>query len=203
MRSPKQLSLYTDWYALQLDWEKSILQTYLSATPAQIVEGKRWYPQAIATLRDIDASTGLLSDYTRAAAVCAVLSPRITWDTNVKGTRALVRAVSQGLRVPPSVAGVRSNVDRAWDIANGGDIAQVSGPKVESFFANLCGDFQRVTCDTWAARAAGIDDKHHNHLDRMRYKHLEIAYQTVARELEFEPAELQAICWIVVRGKGE
>lgn len=203
MRMPKQLSLYTDWYALQLDWEKSILQTYLSATPAQIVEGKRWYPQAIATLRDINASTGMLPDYTRVAAVCAVLSPRITWDTNIKDTRAMMRAVGQSLRVRPKVAGFPRKGERAWEIANGGPLELVTGPKVTSFYANLCGDFQRVTCDTWAARAAGIDDKHHNHLDRMRYKHLEIAYQIVAKELAFEPAELQAICWIVVRGNHE
>lgn len=202
MRDPKQLTLYTDWYGLQLEWEANILKTFLQATPAQIVEGKRWYPQAIAALETIRNAEREPMFAHRVAAICAVLSPRITWDTNVKGTRALVRAVSQGLRVPPSVAGLRSNVDRAWEIANGGELSLVSGPKVTSFYANLTGDFQRVTCDTWAARAAGIDDKHHNHLDRMRYKHLEIAYQVVARELEFAPAELQAICWIVVRGKG-
>jgi hypothetical protein len=200
MREPTQLSLYTDWYGLQLEWEANLLKTFLRATPAQIVEGKRWYPEAI---KKLDEIRGGGFDIGRIAAICAVLSPRITWDTNVKGTRAIIRAVSQGLRVPPSIAGVRRNVDRAWEIANGASLELVSGPKVTSFYANLTGDFQRVTCDTWAARAAGIDDKHHNHLDRMRYKHLEIAYQVVARELEFAPAELQAICWIVVRGKGE
>lgn len=202
-RQTEQLSLYTDWYLLQLDWEKSILETYLRATPAQIVEGKRWYPQATAMLQDIDRSTGMLPDYTRVAAVCAILSPRITWETNVKDTRSMMRAVSQGLRLRPKVAGFARKGEKAWEVANGAPIELVSGPKVSSFFANLCGDYQRVTCDTWAARAAGIPDEQHGHLDRNRYKHLERAYQVVAKELEFEPAELQAICWIVVRGNHE
>lgn len=202
-RPAKQLTLYTDWYALQLDWEKSILNTFLQATPAQIVEGKRWYPQAQATLDQIVSDSRIQMDITRAAAICAVLSPRITWQSNVEGVKRIFKALWTNTSICPTVAGVRRNVDKAWDIAQGGTLETVSGPKVSAFYANLCGNLERVTIDTWAARAAGLDDKHHNHLDRMRYAHLEKAYQTVAHELEFRPAELQAICWIVVRGKGE
>ncbi len=104
----------------------------------------------------------------------------------------------------PTIAGLWSNVEKAWILADGGDISEtVSGPKVTRFYANLCGDYQRVTCDTWAATAAGIPASMHTHIDRNRYVHLELAYQRVSAELGFLPAELQAICWIVVRGKGE
>lgn len=117
----------------------------------------------------------------------------------------MLRARYQGQSLMPTkgVAGLASNRNKAWDIANGGDIAQVTGPKVSSFYANLCGDLQRVTIDVWAARVAGVADSDMSHLDGNRYAHLERAYQVVAKDIGFAPAELQAICWIVVRGKGE
>lgn len=200
-----KLETHSQWYALQLDWEVSILAAFRSASADQIVEGKRWYPEAIKTLEELRLTSGLQLDSKPVAAICAVLSPRITWQSNVEGVRRILRGVRQGTSLIPSgIAGLAKNRIRAWEIARGiGTTADVSGPKVSAFYANLCGDFQRVTCDTWAARAAGIDDKHSNHLDRYRYVYLERAYQVVAAELGFQPAELQAICWIVVRGKGE
>jgi hypothetical protein len=189
------------WYALQLEWEVNILATFRAATADQVVEGKRWYPQASSTLASLAQGVPLDSPV---AAICAVLSPRITWQSNLEGVRRILQAIRCGSSVCPTVAGVRVNVDRAWKIATGeGSSADVSGPKVSAFYANLCGDYQRVTIDVWAARAAGIDEAHHTHLDRYRYVYLERAYQVVAAELGFAPAELQAICWIVVRGKGE
>lgn len=191
---------HTKHLARQLVWERNILATFELATPSQIVDGKRWYPEAIKALDD--ACMGVWDIETRAA-VCAMLSPRITWTQNVINVRKIARAVSQGLRVPPVMAGLNRNINKAWDTANDGDLFRVSGPKVSAFYANLCGNFQRVTLDVWAARAAGLTDEVMNHIDRNRYVYLERAYQAVAAELGFAPAELQAICWIVVRGKGE
>jgi hypothetical protein len=196
--------LHSQWYALQLDWEKNILAVFRSANADQITEGKRWYPKAIEMLTFLGNSSRLAIDSQRLAAICAVLSPRITWQSNIEGVRRILRAIYLGQSLVPTVAGVRRNVDKAWDIANNGSLDQVTGPKVTAFYANLQGNLQRVTIDVWAARAAGITDEAvMNHLDRYRYVYLERAYQIVAKELGFAPAELQAICWIVVRGKGE
>lgn len=197
--------LHSKWYALQLEWECNILKTFRAATADQIVEGRRWYPQAIKTLTELRLTSGLQLDSKSVAAICAVLSPRITWGENIKGVAAMLRAVRQGSSLlPAGIAGLAKNRARAWDIARGLLTTDaVSGPKVTAFYANLCGDYQRVTLDVWAARAAGVDEAQHDHIDRYRYVYLERAYKVVAEELGFLPAELQAICWIVVRGKGE
>lgn len=194
--------MHTDWYAKQLEYETNILATFLQATPSQIVEGKRWYPQAIENLAGIGKQYAVASK-AKLAAVCAVLSPRISWQSNLEGVRRIYKAIASGSSICPTVAGVSRNVSKAWEIANGASVELVSGPKVSSFYANLSGDFSRVTIDVWAARAAGVPLEEMSHLDRSRYASLERAYQAVAKELSFEPAELQAICWIVTRGKGD
>jgi hypothetical protein len=188
---------------------KNILACFELATRAEITDGKTWYPRAIETLETIrQTACGPVSVWDKPGravpAICAVLSPRNSWQTNVEGTRKIVRAASQGNRVPPIVAGIRRNVAKAWHIAETGDTSLVSGPKVCSFFANLCGDLERVTIDFWAARACGItDEKLMSHLDRMRYVSIETAYRNAARTLNLLPAQLQAICWIVERGHGD
>lgn len=198
-------NLHAQWYALQLGWESNILATFRSATAAQIVEGKQWYPLAQRTLSELATTSNVVILPKRLAAICAVLSPRITWQSNIEGVRRILRATRHDSRLCPTVAGLRANVSKAWDIANevSGSLELVSGPKVTAFYANLQGDYSRVTIDVWAARAAGVGIEHMTHLDRYRYVYLERAYQVVAKELGFEAAELQAICWIVVRGKGE
>jgi len=202
---------------LQQKYERHILATFARANASQIVEGKAWYPYAKAQLSQYVSLWGM----ERAAAICAVLSPRCTWQENLIGVRKIARAFDSGSRIVPVMAGLNRNIDKAWDIANGDSLQRVSGPKVTRFYANLCGDLQRVTCDVWAARAAGCkarlpkgatDEQIAEETARLvqaatrpgyAYDTLEKAYQNVAAKLGFEPAELQAICWIVVRGKGE
>ena len=195
--------LHAQWYALQLQWQKSILAVYRSANPDHITEGIRWYPFATSTLAELRLTSGVPITAEAVAAICAVLSPRITWQSNIEGVRRILRAKRQGTRVPPVVAGLMRNADKAWDIANGGSLDQVTGPKVSAFYANLTGNLQRVTIDVWAARAAGVDDSAMTHLDRYRYVYLERAYQAVVAEIGFQCVEVQALCWIVVRGQGE
>jgi hypothetical protein len=190
-----------DYKSLQPTWERNILEVYQSATPEQIETGAGWYPLACETVR---AYAGDVWNAETSAAVCAVLSPRITWGENTKALRLFHMAAAQGLRVPPSnVAGLRSNVERAWYIAQTGDVSPVSGPKVTSFYANLRGDFSRVTLDVWAARAAGIPENLHSHIDRARYVHLSQSYARVAALTGHAPAVLQAIVWVTVRGRHE
>lgn len=203
----KQRSLHAYWYALQLQWEVNILATFRTANADQIAEGKRWYPEARARIAELIADSRLAVDASftaRITAVCAVLSPRITWQSNLEGVRRALKALWTGTSIAPTIAGTYHNKEKAWSIATGdAGLELVTGPKVSSFYANLMGDYQRVTIDIWAARAAGVPDTDVTHLDRRRYQYLERAYQTVSAQLGFSPAELQAICWIVVRGKGD
>lgn len=189
-----------DFVAKQLTYQANILATFRQATSLQIADGKVWYPQAI---EELDAYKHVWPSHRVRAAVCAMLSPRITWASNLEGVKRISKAILQYSSLCPTVAGLRRNVDKAWETAHDSDLTRVSGPKVSAFYANLCGDFQRVTIDVWAARTAGVSDSEMTHLDRNRYKCLERAYQTIAAELYFQPAELQAIVWIVERGHGD
>lgn len=180
-------------------WRAALCGVYARATAAQIQAGREWYANAAAALL---AFAGVWMA-AQAAAVCAVLSPRVTWKENIAGVRKMHRAACDYSRVCPVVAGTRRNVERAWDIAQSGDTSLVSGPKVSSFYANLCGDYNRVTIDVWAARAAGISDAHMTHLDRRRYTAIVTAYRLAAMDSGHTPAQFQAIVWTVVRGNHE
>ena len=178
-------------------WQRNILRHYQSATPEQVAAGIAWYPNARASLAPFcDVWTESVS-----CAVCAVLSPRVTWKECLRYTAKMHGAVSQGLRVPPTCGGLRRNVERAWYIAESGDTSVISGPKVCSFYANLRGDFDAVTCDTWAARAAGTVLEHLGHDNR--YHALADTYRNVATLVSLAPAALQAIVWIAIRGNHE
>ena len=180
-------------------WARNIRRHYQSATPETIQAGIAWYPNARASLEPF--CNVWTPDV--ACAVCAVLSPRVTWKECIRYTGFMHKAVSQGLRVPPTCGGVRRNVERAWYIAESGDTSVISGPKVSNFYRNLSGDFHAVTCDSWAARAAGIPDSLHNHIDRSRYQRLADTYRNVAALVGLTPAALQAIVWIAIRENHE
>jgi len=180
-------------------WARRIRRHYQSATPEVIQAGLVWYPNARASLTPFcDVWTPQV-----ACAVCAVLSPRVTWKECIRYTGFMHRAISQGLRVPPTCGGVRRNVERAWYIAESGDTSVISGSKVCSFYRNLCGDDTAVTCDSWAMLAAGLDPTGHSGHATARYKALADTYRNVAASVSLTPAALQAIVWIVVRGNHE
>lgn len=188
-----------NYIAKTLTYQRNILKAFATATASQVADGKAWYPLAMETLAEIAPKWST----TQRAAICAMLSPRVTWKENMNAVRKIYRASMEHSGLVPTVAGVRRNVAKAWETANDGDTSRVSGPKVSAFNANLNGDFQRVTIDVWAARAAGVPEKQMDHLDGRRYSALETAYKNVAAALFFAPAELQAIVWIAQRGHGE
>jgi hypothetical protein len=189
------------WLRRQYRYERNILAVFTRATASDIVDGIAWYPYASQTLATI------APDWTveKRAAVCAILSPRVTWKENITGFGKLHKAALLANRLPPVMAGLNRNIAKAHDVAlDARGINAVSGPKVSCFYANLSGNLERVTLDVWAGRAAGLTEAETDKGIRgKRYEYLEKAYVRVARELGFKPAELQAICWVVVRGKGE
>lgn len=189
------------WLRRQYRYERNILSVFSRTTAADVVDGKAWYPYASQTLASI------APDWTveKRAAVCAILSPRVTWRENIIGFTRIHKAAVLANRIPPVTAGLNRNIAKAHSVAlDERGTNAVSGPKVSCFYANLAGNLQRVTLDVWAGRAAGLTEAETDKGIRgKRYEYLERAYVRVAESLGFEPAELQAICWIVVRGKGE
>ncbi len=70
----------------------------------------------------------------------------------------------------------------------------LSGYKVPAFAANLRGDLNRVTIDTWTIRYFGITQ---HQIRRKEYYRLEKAIQLLAKHRGMKPAEYQAMIWCI------
>jgi len=177
----------------QRTYRRNIRAWYAQSTPEERAEGMAWYPEARKHVARIACDYLLPNE--RVAHLIAALSPRNKWHRNIADAERFARAYVRG-QAMPSAAAFTSNARAAWAVLHDG--ASASGRKVESFAANLCGDEERVTVDTWAIRAAtgGRVDTVSN---LGEYREIARAYQAVARELGLTPATLQATVWVTIR----
>lgn len=75
---------------------------------------------------------------------------------------------------------------------------KLSGNKVNSFFKNLCGDYNAVTLDIWMMKALNFKKYFMNNSD---YNKLSKRIITRAKKENLHPAEYQAKIWIEYRMK--
>jgi len=99
---------------------RNILKTYSEASNIELQAGREWYDRA-----ELLARTLCPNNVCRGAGVIATLSPRQTWDMNKKGAEKIIRAVDNHSSIIPTVAGTYSNIQKAWDIAQGADPVKV------------------------------------------------------------------------------
>jgi hypothetical protein len=180
--------------------EFSILSMYRSATEEQVLAGEGWYEAARTEAKRLAKLYSV--SYRCAAGVIAVLSPRQKWPQNKLDAAAILRAATSGSEIKPKVSAYGRNRDKAWRIAKGEAPSTVlGGPKVNAFYRNICGDYNGVTVDVWAARVA--EPYNHTFAGRqVQYDAIAEAYTMAAMELGTFPAFVQAVCWVTVR-KGE
>jgi hypothetical protein len=76
------------------------------------------------------------------------------------------------------------------------------GLKTNAFARAIAGDTQAVVVDVWMCRAAGLGKDAPN---KTEYRAIADAIRTIAstRVVNMEPATLQALLWIIIRGKAE
>ena len=127
---------------------------YLQHKPAP----SDWYVQAHSDVQKLANCHGISLKV--AAAVVAVLSPRVKWaaaDTNpnLDAANNLIRGFrhkkhGKGI-IFSMVAGFHANKEKAWKILRTGDITYCSGPKVSAFCHNLIDPYDDtyVTIDSW------------------------------------------------------
>lgn len=169
-----------------------------AATPAQIAEGRDWYPTMGILMADLadeafDATGDPISPEF-VAGIVAAFSQNATWKANVTMARRYLGG--GGLRGLPSV------VREIEAIEAGTDPREAIGHlKRPDFYANLTGDLEPVTCDRWHLRAATGSDK--VKLDARVHDLVTRATREVAAEYGEEPATCQAIIWCVQRGDGK
>ncbi|ASZ75524.1 hypothetical protein KIW74_gp04 [Mycobacterium phage Kimona] len=168
-----------------------IMRVFARATEQDILDGKGWYTEAQAVARELAENADI--SVTAAAAVIAHLSPRCPWERNIAMARELVYT--------GDTKGLRGNIRKAQRAMVADDPMSTfgKGPKTKAFAANILGDEHAVTVDVWAARIAGITEEQ---LGRVGvYEAVAHAYRLAAKRAGITPAQMQAITWVVIRGK--
>lgn len=163
----------------------SILQ---SATPEQREQARAWYPAARLQAHGLSAATGWTLE--QSAAVIAAYSPRVSWAHNVR--LAWNHALGRDVRC------LGASKRRAANAARLGFDGLGSGAKVNAFARNIAGITDDVTIDTWMLRPFGLKAA-----NKSNYRTLANAVRELAKQEGMVPSEMQALLWIVVRGRDE
>jgi len=172
----------------------NILKLYRSATVGELYNGEHWYDEARYFCAGVAVEHGL--ELGNVVCALAHLSPRVTWAQN---KRKLIQVITLG-----DTYGIRSHVSKARESlysATPFDTFGEKAYKTSRFARNIIGDYQPVTVDTWAAKAATgrvVKD-----ISKGLYLELEDTYQRAAKSVGTTPAQLQAVVWCVIRGKAD
>ena len=165
---------------------RSLLAT---ATLFDTAAADAWYTEAGAFAHSLRLSTGWNMEV--ACSVVSAFSPRVTWAHN----KAKAYQYAQGI----TPKGLRSHVDAADRcVVHGFD--GLRGLKTNAFARAIAGDKDAVVVDVWMCRAAGLGKDAPN---RGEYRTIANAVRNVASSYNMEPATMQALLWIIIRGKAE
>ena len=172
----------------------NLLALYAKRTPADESLGTAWYPKA----HKIVCEWADHYSYSMATVACtiAALSPQTEWSRNL--------IVADDLLADryPSIGGILGeNIRKAKLVlsSRASNLLAIfpSGPKVNSFAANLAGDFSLVTIDAHVMQAALADVQATYTLKWAPYAVFARCYQDAAKTVDLEPAVFQAIIWHV------
>lgn len=157
-----------------------------------------WYMYQRYTLLSIANDYGVSLD--AATYVTATLSPALSWEKNLEGTRAFFDEWF-GRYGNNRQTAYGTNVGKCTEYMFGVRSGNPTGRKVSAFYRNLLGDTQALTLDRHAIRAArwgvrnmgkesGVQD-----ICQQEFAVVENAYRKAAKLLGFSPAYLQALVW--------
>lgn len=194
--------------------QKNILKVYLSATEFELLEGKEWYGKVHSLCYRLATKYDLSIMQTVAA--FAALSPNITFKQNVKGLENLLADWQAGdiseqtnkytmysQNAKKAIKFLEDIVEASLFVYS--DVLTIaSGHKTVSFAYNILNAHDSsdnmVTLDRWAYRVANPDCEYKG-LSKNQYNRLANDYRVVANHLGIKPSELQATCWVVIRGE--
>ena len=161
------------------------------ATLYDLRAAERWYAEAGEFAESLTATTGWNMEV--AASVVSAFSPRVTWGHN----KAKAHQYAQGIRP----RGLKSHVDAADRCVLQG-FSGLRGPKTNAFARAIAGDGNAVVVDVWMCRAAGLGKDAPNATE---YRAIADAIRAIAGTptVCMAPATLQALLWIIIRGKAD
>jgi len=183
----------TDRYnAVRTRAVESFIALLSRATVADYHAARVWYCEANAFAESL---TVIRPEWSMevAASVVSAFSPRVTWAHN----KAKALQYAQGI----TPKGLRSHV-KAADACCRIGFKALNGPKTNAFALAIAGDSSAVVVDVWMCRAAGLGKDAPN---RTEYYAIADAIRSMAHtpSVCMAPATLQALLWIIIRGKAE
>jgi hypothetical protein len=168
------------------------------ATEADYAAARAWYSDARGFAESLQS---IRPDWSLqvSASVVSAFSPRVTWAHN----KAKALQYAQGI-MP---RGLRSHVEAA-DRCTVEGFNGLRGPKTNAFARAIAGDDNAVVVDVWMCRAAGLTKADGTPKDAptaVEYRAIADAIRTIAATptVCMAPATLQALLWIIVRGKAD
>ncbi len=175
----------------------AIVRVYESATEDQLRRGAEWYERARCFAEELDPG-----NVDRAAAVIAALSPRCSWERNVRLAR---RAYATGT----ATGGLGWSCKAANRILSGEPADEVlAGFKVRAFRTLIADPTNRtVVCvdrhavNVAVGRTLATPDRERWFPLRTgaQYERFARAYRRAARKVGCSPAQVQSVTWIVQR----
>lgn len=157
-----------------------------SATLSETMQAATWYSEAQDIARELSIRYGEPLD--RVACVIAAFSPRTTWAKNVVN--------AQNFLAGEPVPTLTNNLNMARNGLRDG-FSALKGRKTNAFAHNIAGFMNYVTVDVWMIRAAGYDRLDAN---KGMYDLISDVIVDLATAYHVQPAQMQALIWIVVRG---
>ncbi|MCL1900052.1 MAG: zeta toxin family protein [Promicromonosporaceae bacterium] len=198
-------------------------QMYDLTTPAQREAGARWYNEANGLAREMAAGSNGQVSVEQAAAVIAHCSTQTFWDQNVVMARAIVaggsmddvvtavNTAAEGGHIARRSMVLSRNVEKARSALGTADPIGTNDTgtfsegsnKTRTFAANIMGDQDGVTIDTWMYRVLGQTDEIRGKVKGLPqatrkdqvYEALAEPVRMAAEARGISPAEMQATTW--------
>jgi hypothetical protein len=159
-----------------------------TATLFDLQAAEQWYADAGSFAQSLPRHDW---SFATCCSVVSAFSPRVTWAQNKRKAMDYAHGITpKGLKAHVAAA------DRCVvDGFNG-----LRGLKTNAFARAISGDGNAVVVDVWMCRAARLGKDAPN---KGEYQAIAAAVRTVAAEYSMSPAMMQAMIWIVVRGKAQ
>jgi hypothetical protein len=171
-----------------------------SATLFDLKAANAWYTEA----NDFAASLCVVRPEWNMEVSCSVVSafsPRVTWGHN----KAKAFQYAQGI----TPRGLRSHVVAADRCVTDG-FDGLRGAKTNAFARAISGDRDAVVVDVWMCRAAGLVHARGAKVgmakdapNKSEYRTIASAVRNVAASYNMDAATMQALLWIIIRGKAD
>ena len=159
------------------------------ATPDILAAAEAWYADAGSFAQSLPRHDW---SFATACSVVSAFSPRVTWAQNKRKAMDYAHGITpKGLKAHVAAA------DRC--VVDGFD--GLRGLKTNAFARAIAGDGNAVVVDVWMCRAANLGKDAPT--SKGKYNAIADAVREVAQEFNMSPAIMQAMIWIVIRGKAQ